>query len=97
MNSSYHRTKRRAEEVAQRINGEVVEGKHPDPEYRGVTVWWVVYDSRSNGPVECGVCRDVDICDDLVAQGVLTCSDCEVLRPMDCFAYYAEVIPVEDA
>lgn len=39
---SYHRTRDRAEQVAQQINGEVITGKHPDPEYRGLTVWWVV-------------------------------------------------------
>ena len=51
------------------------------------------YDSRSNGPCFCAICQEVEIDDDLVLQGLLTCSDCEVLRPGDCFAYYAQFPP----
>jgi len=40
-NDSYHRSKERAEAVASRTGGTVSEGEHPDPEYKGVKVWWV--------------------------------------------------------
>jgi hypothetical protein len=42
MRHSYHRSKDRAEAVASLIGGTVNEGNHPDSEYKGVKVWWVI-------------------------------------------------------
>jgi len=43
-----------------------------------------VYDSRSEGGAFCIVCNDQELDDELVPLGVLTCHDCEVLRPAEC-------------
>lgn len=39
---SYHRTHHRAQIVAEIVHGTIVEKEHPDPDYKGYTVYWVV-------------------------------------------------------
>jgi hypothetical protein len=56
------------------------------------------YDSRANGPIFCAVCDEVEMEDELIHVGningepaligVLTCHDCEVLRPAECLEVY---------
>jgi len=41
---SYYRTRIIASRVAASIGGKVIKAPHPDPEYRGMLVFWVVTD-----------------------------------------------------